>query len=39
MYTCVVMYIYIYIYCSKKFKEHFENTSDVNVNKYDGGYL
>ena len=22
------------IHCSKKFKEHFENTSDLNVKKY-----
>ena len=28
-----------YIHCSKKLKEHFENTSDLNVKKYYVGYL
>ena len=27
------------IHCSKKLKEHFENTSDLNVKKYYVGYL
>ena len=32
-------WIYIYIHCSKKLKEHFENTSDLKVKKYYVGYL
>ena len=27
------------VHCSKKLKEHFENTSDLNVKKYYVGYL
>ena len=27
------------LHCSKKLKEHFENTSDLNVKKYYVGYL
>ena len=30
---------FINIHCSKKLKEHFENTSDLNVKKYYVGYL
>ena len=29
----------VQIHCSKKLKEHFENTSDLNVKKYYVGYL
>ena len=29
----------LFIHCSKQLKEHFENTSDLNVKKYYVGYL
>ena len=37
-YVCMSFH-YMNIHCSKKLKEHLENTSDLNVKKYYVGYL